>query len=89
MVDEQVRFRLSKTHPKANAASKERRFALIRRLNVRRTCIADGEIKLECSELLSPVEREDLRILLEMGLIEMRDDFPVLTNEGDRVINWS
>jgi hypothetical protein len=38
---------------------------------------------------LSPVSREDLRTLLEMGLIEMRDDVPVITNEGERSINWN
>ena len=38
---------------------------------------------------LSPVSREDLRTLLEMGVIEMRDDVPVITNEGERSINWN
>jgi hypothetical protein len=38
---------------------------------------------------LSPVGTEDLWTLLEMGLIEMRDEVPVLTDEGDRAINWS
>jgi hypothetical protein len=30
----------------------------------------------------SPVDQDDLRILMEMGLVEMRDDGPVLTNAG-------
>jgi hypothetical protein len=36
---------------------------------------------------LSPVSLDDLRILTEMGLVEMRDDVPVLTNEGHRVLD--
>jgi hypothetical protein len=36
---------------------------------------------------LSPVSPEDLRTLIEMGLIEMRDDLPALTGDGDRAIN--
>jgi hypothetical protein len=38
---------------------------------------------------LSPVGPEDLRSLLEMGLIEMRDDVPMLTSVGERALNWS
>jgi hypothetical protein len=38
---------------------------------------------------LSPVSPQDLRTLIEMGLIEMPDEVPVLTSEGDRAINWS
>jgi len=34
----------------------------------------------------SPVSPDDLRILVEMNLVEMRDDVPVLTNEGHRAI---
>ena len=30
----------------------------------------------------SPVNQHDLQILIEMGLVEMRDDAPTLTNEG-------
>jgi len=37
------------------------------------------------TELL-PVSPDDLRILTEMGLVEMRDEVPALTNEGHRVI---
>jgi hypothetical protein len=37
--------------------------------------------------ILSPVSPDELRILLEMGLIEMRNDVAVLTNEGDRVLD--
>ena len=38
---------------------------------------------------LSPVGPDDLRTLIEMGLIEMRDEVPVLTNEGERALDWS
>jgi hypothetical protein len=34
----------------------------------------------------SPVNQHDLRILTIMGLVEMRDDAPVLTNAGISVI---
>jgi hypothetical protein len=37
---------------------------------------------------MSPVSPEDLRTLLEMGLVEMREDVPVLTGDGDRA-SWS
>ena len=38
---------------------------------------------------LSPVSSDDLGTLIEMGLVEMRDDEPVLTNEGHRPIDWN
>ena len=38
---------------------------------------------------LSPVSRDDLQILIEMGLVEMRDELPLLTNEGERALDWS
>jgi hypothetical protein len=34
----------------------------------------------------SPINQHDLRILTIMGLVEMRDDAPVLTNAGASVI---
>jgi hypothetical protein len=37
---------------------------------------------------LSPVNPDDLRTLIEMGLVEMRDDIPVLTSTGDRAIDY-
>jgi hypothetical protein len=36
---------------------------------------------------LSPVSPDDLRTLIEMGLVETRDEVPVLTNEGHRAID--
>lgn len=36
---------------------------------------------------LSPVSTIDLNILTELGLIEMRDDVPVLTNAGHAAID--
>jgi hypothetical protein len=38
---------------------------------------------------LSPVGPEDIQTLIEMGLIEMRDGAPLLTNEGERALDWS
>jgi hypothetical protein len=38
---------------------------------------------------LSPVNPDDLRTLIEMGLIEMQNDEPVLTNEGHRALDWN
>ena len=35
---------------------------------------------------LSPVSPDDLRTLIEMGLVEMKDDIPKLTNEGYRAL---
>ena len=35
----------------------------------------------------SPVSAADLATLTELGLIEMRDDAPVLTQAGDRVLD--
>ncbi|MEA2772036.1 MAG: hypothetical protein QOD93_4998 [Acetobacteraceae bacterium] len=35
----------------------------------------------------SPVSPDDLRTLIEIGLVEMRDEVPVLTNEGHRVLD--
>jgi hypothetical protein len=35
---------------------------------------------------LSPVSPDDLRTLIEMGLVEMRGDEPVLTDAGDRAL---
>jgi hypothetical protein len=36
---------------------------------------------------LTPVNPDDLKTLIEMGLVEMRDDMPVLTNEGHRALD--
>ena len=35
----------------------------------------------------SPVNEHDLQDLIDMGLVEMRDDAPVLTNAGAGVIS--
>jgi hypothetical protein len=34
----------------------------------------------------SPASQDDLRTLIEMGLIEMHGEVPGLTNEGERVL---
>lgn len=36
---------------------------------------------------LSPVSAVDLAALSELGLVEMRDDAPVLTQAGDRALD--
>ena len=36
---------------------------------------------------LTPVSPSDLKTLFEMGLVEMRDDAPMLTNEGHQAID--
>ena len=36
---------------------------------------------------LTPVSPGDLKTLVEMGPVEMRDDAPVLTNEGHQVLD--
>ena len=36
---------------------------------------------------LTPVSPNDLSSLIEMGLLEMRDEVPMLTNEGHRAID--
>ena len=36
---------------------------------------------------MSPVSREDLRVLTDLGLIELRDEGPVLTQAGTAVLN--
>ena len=36
---------------------------------------------------LSPVNEDDLRVLMELGLLEMRDDGPALTNPGHAVLD--
>jgi hypothetical protein len=36
---------------------------------------------------LSPVSESDLRTLIGLGLVEMRDDAPVLTNNGHAALD--
>ena len=38
---------------------------------------------------LSPVSPDDLQTLIEMGLVQIRDEVPLLTNEGERTLDWS
>jgi hypothetical protein len=44
------------------------------------------DIKAKRTKLLG-VSLDDLRTLTEMGMVEMRDDVPVLTNAGHRVLD--
>ena len=46
------------------------------------------DIRSKRTEFLG-ISPDDLRILTTMGLIEMQDGTPVLTNEGVRVLDWS
>jgi hypothetical protein len=46
------------------------------------------DIKAKRSKLLPPTS-DDLKRLTELGLIEMRDEVPELTNEGHRALGWS
>lgn len=36
---------------------------------------------------LTPISPSDLKALIEMGLVEMRNDAPLLTNEGHQALN--
>ena len=38
---------------------------------------------------LSPINPDDLKTLVEMGLIEMQDNMPLLTDDGHRALDWS
>jgi hypothetical protein len=44
------------------------------------------DIKSHRTEIV-PVSPDDLRILIDMGLVEMRDDVPVVTPAGDAEIS--
>jgi hypothetical protein len=46
------------------------------------------DIKGKRTEFMG-VSPDDLRTLTKMGLIEMRDEVPVLTGEGERALDWS
>lgn len=46
------------------------------------------DIKAERTKLLPP-SSDDLKRLTELGLIEMRDEVPELTNEGHGALGWS
>ena len=38
---------------------------------------------------LSPISQNDLMALIELGLIEMRDEEPTLTDEGHLALDWN
>jgi hypothetical protein len=44
------------------------------------------DIKAKRTKLM-PVNPGDLETLIEMGLVEIRDDAPVLSNEGHQVLD--
>ena len=36
-----------------------------------------------------PINPSDLAKLIELGLVEMQGDAPIITAEGDRTLRWS
>ena len=46
------------------------------------------DIKAERTKF-SPISQSDLMALIELGLIEMHDDEPMLTNDGHRAMDWT
>jgi hypothetical protein len=44
------------------------------------------DIKARRTRLL-PIDPDHLRELIELGLVEMRDDVPVITNAGHQVLD--
>jgi hypothetical protein len=63
------------TEPKTGLASLELKDAVRLRWTLH-------DIKSQRTEIV-PVSPDDLRILIDMGLVEMRDDAPVVTRAGD------
>jgi hypothetical protein len=67
------------TEPKTGLGSLELKDAV-------RLCWTLQDIKSHRTEIV-PVSPDDLRILIDMGLVEMRDDVPVVTPAADAEIN--
>ena len=67
------------TEPKTGLASLELKDAV-------RLRWTSHDIKSQRTEIV-PVSREDLRTLIDMGLVEIRRDVPVATPAGDAEIN--
>ena len=67
------------TEPKAGLASLEFKDAVRLRWTLQ-------DIKSYRTEIV-PVSPDDLRILIDMGLVEMRDDVPVVAPAGDAEIS--
>ena len=44
------------------------------------------DIRSQRTEMV-PVSSDDLRILIDLGLVEMRNDVPIITPAGDAEIN--
>jgi hypothetical protein len=66
------------TEPKTGLASLELKDAVCLRWTLH-------DIKSKHTEIV-PVSPDDLRILIDMALVEMRDDVPVITPAGDAEI---
>ena len=67
------------TEPKTGLASLELKDAVRLRWTLH-------DISSRRTELV-PVSAEDLKILIDMGLVEMWDDVPLVTSAGDAEIN--
>jgi hypothetical protein len=67
------------TEPKTGLASLELKEAVRLRWTLH-------DIKSQRTEIV-PVSPDDLRILVDMGLVEMRGDVPVVTPAGEAEIN--
>lgn len=67
------------TEPKRGLASLELKDAVRIRWTLH-------DIKSKRTEIV-PVSPDDLRLLIDMGLVEIRDDVPVITSAGDAEIN--
>jgi hypothetical protein len=42
---------------------------------------------IKAKRTLLPIDPDHLRELIELGLVEMRDDAPALTNKGNKVLD--
>jgi hypothetical protein len=67
------------TEPKTGLASLELKDAVRLRWTLH-------DIKSQRTEII-PVNPDDLRILIDMGLVEVRGDIPVVTPAGDAEIS--
>jgi hypothetical protein len=67
------------TEPKTGLASLALKDAVRHRWTLR-------DIKAKRTKIL-PVSPDDLKILIDMGLVEMRDDVPIITTAGHAEID--
>jgi hypothetical protein len=72
----------------ANATTAEQPRSVLDGLNLDTAIRALRDIKAKRTKF-SPVGQDDLMAMIELGLIEMQNDEPALTNEGMRAIAYS